>query len=284
MNMSHVLRGADRPGHQPRPVRQAGLAVPGAAHPGLGDRHRPGSGGCCAPHPASSPATRSPTSSPPCWSWRGGTSAGPARSSSWPSSSWRPLALWRWRWPVSFVPVHRPAGARRGGGGITCGTGPAVMTIGRLAPIYRGRHAAARPRQRHLDRLHRPAACPAGAPASPPTTSPRRAENLAHGFGALACRVRTGRPGASWSELVRRDALAAIIPALPVPAPRGSAGGAGRPARGRLAVAGPAARHPRAARRIHRRGEGIGAVGASSAACSPPSTTAPCGYSAPTRS
>jgi S-DNA-T family DNA segregation ATPase FtsK/SpoIIIE len=44
-----------------------------------------------------------------------------------------------------------------------------------------------------------------------------RAENLAHGFGAVLCRVRTGRPGSIVLELVRRDALAAIIPALPIP-------------------------------------------------------------------
>jgi DNA segregation ATPase FtsK/SpoIIIE, S-DNA-T family len=44
-----------------------------------------------------------------------------------------------------------------------------------------------------------------------------RADNLAHGFGALLCRVRQARPGAVVLEFVRRDALAAIIPALPVP-------------------------------------------------------------------
>src|SRR5262245_25872214 len=45
-----------------------------------------------------------------------------------------------------------------------------------------------------------------------------RAENLAHGFGAVLCRVRSARAGALVLEFVRRDALAAIIPALPVPA------------------------------------------------------------------
>ena len=42
-----------------------------------------------------------------------------------------------------------------------------------------------------------------------------RADNLAHGFGALLCRVRTARSGAVVLEFVRRDALAAIVPALP---------------------------------------------------------------------
>ena len=42
----------------------------------------------------------------------------------------------------------------------------------------------------------------------------QRAENLAHGFGAMLCRVRTARSGAVLLEFVRRDALAAIIPCL----------------------------------------------------------------------
>ncbi|GAB3989917.1 FtsK/SpoIIIE domain-containing protein [Actinoallomurus acanthiterrae] len=44
------------------------------------------------------------------------------------------------------------------------------------------------------------------------------AENLAHGFGAALCRIRTAsKPGFVWLELVRRDALATPLPALPVP-------------------------------------------------------------------
>jgi len=44
------------------------------------------------------------------------------------------------------------------------------------------------------------------------------AENLAHGFRALLCRVRTARSGMVVLEFVRRDALTAIVPALPIPA------------------------------------------------------------------
>jgi DNA segregation ATPase FtsK/SpoIIIE, S-DNA-T family len=44
-----------------------------------------------------------------------------------------------------------------------------------------------------------------------------RADNLAHGFRALLCRARTARSGAVVLEFVRRDALAAPIPALPIP-------------------------------------------------------------------
>ena len=40
--------------------------------------------------------------------------------------------------------------------------------------------------------------------------------HLAHGFGAVLCRVRSAAPGAVLLEFVRRDALAAIIPAFPI--------------------------------------------------------------------
>jgi len=45
-----------------------------------------------------------------------------------------------------------------------------------------------------------------------------RADNLAESFGALLCRIRSARRGWVVLELVRRDALAAIIPALNIPA------------------------------------------------------------------
>jgi DNA segregation ATPase FtsK/SpoIIIE, S-DNA-T family len=44
-----------------------------------------------------------------------------------------------------------------------------------------------------------------------------RAEGIAHGFGAYLCRVRSARPGRVVLELVRRDALAEPMGALPVP-------------------------------------------------------------------
>ncbi len=46
----------------------------------------------------------------------------------------------------------------------------------------------------------------------------KRADNLAQGFGALLCRVRSARSGRVVLEFVRRDALAALIPAVPIPA------------------------------------------------------------------
>ena len=44
-----------------------------------------------------------------------------------------------------------------------------------------------------------------------------RAENLAHGFGAMLCRVRTARSGAVLLEFVRRDALAKVVRPAPMP-------------------------------------------------------------------
>ncbi len=44
------------------------------------------------------------------------------------------------------------------------------------------------------------------------------AKALAHGFGAIMCRVRTAKSGRVVLEFVRRDALAALVPALPIPA------------------------------------------------------------------
>jgi S-DNA-T family DNA segregation ATPase FtsK/SpoIIIE len=91
------------------------------------------------------------------------------------------------------------------------------MTIARLAVHYRGRILlpvlGRVTTTGYTDRLH--VRLVAGQSAEDFTA---RADNLAHGFGAIACRIRTATPGAVIVELVRRDALAVIIPALPVPA------------------------------------------------------------------
>ncbi len=127
------------------------------------------------------------------------------------------LALWRWRWPASFARfIARPVRGkwrrwhyRR--------RWAAVMTIGRLAPVYQGRVLlpvlGKVTSTGYTDRLA--VRLVSGQSA---TDFAARADNLAHGFGAVLCRVRTGRPGSVVLELVRRDALAAIIPALPIPA------------------------------------------------------------------
>ncbi len=127
------------------------------------------------------------------------------------------LVVWRWRFPVSFSRfIGTPARAqwrawhyRR--------RWAAVMTIGRLAPVYQGRvllpvlgKVSA---TRFTDRV--PVRLVSGQSAA---DFAARADNLAHGFGAMLCRIRSATPGALVLEFVRRDALAAIIPVLPLPA------------------------------------------------------------------
>jgi DNA segregation ATPase FtsK/SpoIIIE, S-DNA-T family len=127
------------------------------------------------------------------------------------------LVTWRLRWPASFTRwVQRPAlskwrrwqYARHWA---------AVMTVARLAVSHRGRvlvPVLGRVTCTGCTDLVRvrlvSGQCPADYAA--------RTDNLAHGFGAFLCRVRTARPGWITLELVRRDALAAIIPAFPTPA------------------------------------------------------------------
>jgi DNA segregation ATPase FtsK/SpoIIIE, S-DNA-T family len=92
-----------------------------------------------------------------------------------------------------------------------------VLTIAGLGPKYRGqvtlpalgKVAAGRYADLVTVRL---------VSGQSPALFADRAEELAHGFGAHSCRVRTARPGRVVLEFVRRDALAAVIPALPIPA------------------------------------------------------------------
>ena len=127
------------------------------------------------------------------------------------------LACWRWCWPVSFSRwVGRPARGkwrtwyyRR--------RWAAVTTIAGVAPWYQGRtllpvlgKVAA---TRYVDRVY--VRLVSGQSAA---DFADRADNLAHGFGALLCRVRTAKSGAVVLEFIRRDALAVPVPALPIPA------------------------------------------------------------------
>ena len=127
------------------------------------------------------------------------------------------LATWRCFWPRSFTRwIAGPARGkwrawfyrRRWAG---------VMAISGVAPWHQGRDHPARAGQGHRHPVHRPGSRPAGLGQSPADFA-KHAENLAHGFGALLCRVRTARSGRVVLEFVRRDALAAIVPALPIPA------------------------------------------------------------------
>src|SRR5215475_444458 len=127
------------------------------------------------------------------------------------------LVLWRWRFPTSFSKyVVTPARSRWRAWNYRR-RWAAVMTIARLAPVYQGRGllpvlgkvSATAFTDRVLVRLV------SGQSAA---DFAARADNLAHGFGALLCRIRSASPGALVLEFVRRDALAAIIPALASPA------------------------------------------------------------------
>jgi DNA segregation ATPase FtsK/SpoIIIE, S-DNA-T family len=126
------------------------------------------------------------------------------------------LAAWWWRWRASF---NRHVTGRARGKWRRWHYQRhwlAVMTIGRLASMYQGRlllpvlgKVTSTP---YTDRV-----LTGIVSGQSPDDFARRAEALAHGFGALLCRVRSARPGWLVLEFVRRDALAVIIPALPIP-------------------------------------------------------------------
>jgi S-DNA-T family DNA segregation ATPase FtsK/SpoIIIE len=128
------------------------------------------------------------------------------------------LAGWRYFWPLSFTRwLATPARGKWRRAWCYGRRWMAVLMIADLAPWYRGRIllpvlgkvSATRYVDRVLVRL---------VSGQSPADFARRADNLAHGFGALLCRVRSARSGWVLLEFVRRDALAAIIFALPVPA------------------------------------------------------------------
>jgi DNA segregation ATPase FtsK/SpoIIIE, S-DNA-T family len=127
------------------------------------------------------------------------------------------LAAWRWSWPVSFSRwAARPA---RGAWRAWCyrRRWAAVLVIAGLAPWYQGRTLlpvlGKVTATRYVDRVY--VRLVSGQSAA---DFADRAENLAHGFRALLCRVRTAKSGAVVLEFIRRDALAAVVPALPIPA------------------------------------------------------------------
>jgi DNA segregation ATPase FtsK/SpoIIIE, S-DNA-T family len=127
------------------------------------------------------------------------------------------LVIWRCYWPGSFTRwVSAPARGRWRAWWCYRRRWAAVMTVADLAPFYQGRLLlpvlGKVTATRYTDRVQVRLVSGQG-----PADLAKRADNLAHGFGALLCRVRTARSGAVVLEFVRRDALAQIIPALPVP-------------------------------------------------------------------
>jgi DNA segregation ATPase FtsK/SpoIIIE, S-DNA-T family len=126
------------------------------------------------------------------------------------------LVIWRCYWPAGFT--RWVAGPARGKWRAWSyrRKWAAVMTIADLAPFYQsriilpvlGRVSSTR----YVDRVQ--VKLVSGQCVA---DFADRADNLAHGFGAMLCRVRSARSGTVVLEFVRRDVLAAIIPALPIP-------------------------------------------------------------------
>ena len=127
------------------------------------------------------------------------------------------LVVWRWRFPASFSRFIGAPARSQWRGWYYRRRWAAVMTIGRLAPVYQGRVLlpvlGKVTATRYTDRV--PVRLVSGQSAA---DFAARADNLAHGFGAMLCRIRSATPGALVLEFVRRDALAAIIPALAITA------------------------------------------------------------------
>jgi DNA segregation ATPase FtsK/SpoIIIE, S-DNA-T family len=126
------------------------------------------------------------------------------------------LAAWRFFWPGSFTRwISSPARGRWRGwfyrrrwAGVMAISGVAPWHQGRIILPVLGKVTATRYTDRVAVRL---------VSGQSPADVAKHADALAHGFGALLCRVRTARSGRVVLEFVRRDALAALIPAIPIP-------------------------------------------------------------------
>jgi S-DNA-T family DNA segregation ATPase FtsK/SpoIIIE len=127
------------------------------------------------------------------------------------------LAVWRWRLPVSFSRWIATPIRNRWRGWHYRRRWPAVMTISGLASVYQtrlllpvlGKVTATG----HVDRV-----AVRLVSGQSPDDFANAADNLAHGFGAMLCRIREARKGRLVLEFVRKDALATPIPALSIPA------------------------------------------------------------------
>ena len=127
------------------------------------------------------------------------------------------LATWRYFWPSSFTRwIAGPARGkrrawfyRRRWAGVMAISGVAPWHQGRIWLPVLGTVTATRYTDRVAVRL---------VSGQSPAEVAKCAEALAHGFGAMLCRVRTANSGRVVLEFVRRDALAVLVPALPIPA------------------------------------------------------------------
>jgi len=127
------------------------------------------------------------------------------------------LAVWRWHWPVSFSRWITIPARNRWRGWRYRRRWPSVMTISGLAELYQARVLlpvlGKVTATRHVDRV-----AVRLVSGQSPEDFAHVADNLAHGFGAMLCRIREARRGSLVLEFVRKDALAAPVPALPIPA------------------------------------------------------------------
>jgi DNA segregation ATPase FtsK/SpoIIIE, S-DNA-T family len=126
------------------------------------------------------------------------------------------LVIWRCFWPSGFARWVATPARNTQRAWVYRRRWPAVMTIADLAPWYRGRIIlpvlVKVTTTRYVDRVQ--VRLVSGQCVA---DFANRADNLSHGFRAMLCRVRSARSGAVVLEFVRRDALAAIIPALAIP-------------------------------------------------------------------
>jgi DNA segregation ATPase FtsK/SpoIIIE, S-DNA-T family len=128
------------------------------------------------------------------------------------------LVIWRCYWPSGFARWVAAPARNTWRAWVYRRKWAAVMTIADLAPFYRGRIIlpvlGKVTATGYVDQVA--VRLVSGQCAADVA---KKADNLAHGFGAMLCRVRTARSGAVVLEFVRRDALAAIVPAQPIPDP-----------------------------------------------------------------
>jgi S-DNA-T family DNA segregation ATPase FtsK/SpoIIIE len=125
------------------------------------------------------------------------------------------LMTWWFFWPSSFSRwIAGPARGkwrgwcyRRRWAGVMAISGAAPWHQGGVVLPVLGKVTATRYTDRIQVRL---------VSGQSPADVAKHADALAHGFGALLCRVRSARSGRVVLEFVRRDALAALVPALPI--------------------------------------------------------------------
>jgi S-DNA-T family DNA segregation ATPase FtsK/SpoIIIE len=125
------------------------------------------------------------------------------------------LVIWRCYWPSGFAQWVAALARSAWRAWVYRRRWHAVMSIADLAPFYRGRIVVPVLVKVASTRYVDPVAVRLVSGQSAADFA-KKADNLAHGFHAILCRVRTARSGAVVLEFVRRDALAAIIFAVPI--------------------------------------------------------------------